>query len=345
MQKSLKKFMEEPTVNELVEMIDTGRIDLNPIYQRDYKWNDDNREALLESWFKGYPINAAMLIKKEYTQGKYNVMDGKQRITTVYKFVKGILYKKGTKTILLKLNIGNGVMKTFHELDKKTQKFLLEQKPIPLIIYDSDDQPERINTMMQRKYFNQCQHHTALLAAEKHNANSANHLSQKLSDALECDKNNVKKILETMMKDKSNYITLLLNYAYILDDNIEHGLKPFTGLNDENDTLKSLDQYEDDNEHPVNTFTIQNMMKGIKKIYDDVKNFNKITCWVPLVALIHISMHNTNVDMSDIYNEVPSSGTGKCNARIKDIFTTILDNYKKKKLNIPAMNYENMKAK
>ena len=67
-------------------------LDLQPKYQRGYIWSNDFKDKLLYSIIKRYPIGGISL--RELTQknakgAMTEVVDGQQRLTTIYKFVVG----------------------------------------------------------------------------------------------------------------------------------------------------------------------------------------------------------------------------------------------------------------
>lgn len=58
--------------------------DLNPDYQRRRRWSDDKKSKLIESIIINIPIPPVFLY--EYDYGKYEVMDGKQRLSAISDF-------------------------------------------------------------------------------------------------------------------------------------------------------------------------------------------------------------------------------------------------------------------
>lgn len=61
-----------------------GRINLNPDWQRDYVWRGKRPSYLIESIFMKIPIPVLFLAKTQ--DGNYEVIDGVQRLTTIYSF-------------------------------------------------------------------------------------------------------------------------------------------------------------------------------------------------------------------------------------------------------------------
>ncbi len=63
-----------------------GRLVIQPEYQRNYIYADGKRDAaVIDSLLKGYPIGLLYFVKA--ADGKYEVLDGQQRITSVGRFL------------------------------------------------------------------------------------------------------------------------------------------------------------------------------------------------------------------------------------------------------------------
>lgn len=59
-------------------------IQLDPEYQRSFVWNDNQKSKLIESFIMNVPIPPVFLYEIEFA--KYEVMDGRQRLTTIRDF-------------------------------------------------------------------------------------------------------------------------------------------------------------------------------------------------------------------------------------------------------------------
>ncbi|NUF85751.1 DUF262 domain-containing protein [Acinetobacter seifertii] len=70
----------------IANMVEAGAIDIEPKYQRRERWDVKKQSALIESFVLNVPIPPIYLAEDEY--GRYSVIDGKQRITAIYKFIK-----------------------------------------------------------------------------------------------------------------------------------------------------------------------------------------------------------------------------------------------------------------
>ncbi|MDX9722495.1 MAG: DUF262 domain-containing protein [Myxococcota bacterium] len=75
------------SLHQVVEMIDDGDIDLAPDFQRQYVWKDAQRWGLIESLLLGIPLPSFYFNEDE--TGRFQVVDGVQRLTTIHRFFKG----------------------------------------------------------------------------------------------------------------------------------------------------------------------------------------------------------------------------------------------------------------
>ena len=72
----------------------TKQLDLDPPYQRKSVWTLKDRTYFLDTIFKGYPSPAIFVHKETDDQGKttYHVVDGKQRLQTILRFVQNEIH-------------------------------------------------------------------------------------------------------------------------------------------------------------------------------------------------------------------------------------------------------------
>lgn len=78
-------------LNQIRNINKRDGIDLQPDYQRGYIWSSDFKDKLLYSIIKCYPIgNISLRVRTEKNQkgAMQEVVDGQQRLTTVYKFIE-----------------------------------------------------------------------------------------------------------------------------------------------------------------------------------------------------------------------------------------------------------------
>jgi len=109
-------------------MVDQNKIDLSPSYQRNFIWSSNDQKELIDSIIWEMPLPNLFLYERP--DGVYEMVDGQQRTTTIYRFVKGkISSSKETG------------QKTFEELDKG--KILDYQ--IPLVVISDIQDPSILN--------------------------------------------------------------------------------------------------------------------------------------------------------------------------------------------------------
>lgn len=138
-------------INE-IKNINRGGLDLQPDYQREYIWKNDFKDKLIYSIVRGYPIgniSIAILMQPNSKNAKSEVVDGQQRLTTLYNFakeeyeVKHEYSKKITEDIVDYLSdIVEGEDSNLDKLRKKIEngkKFKLSYKMLPSVIRDNFD--------------------------------------------------------------------------------------------------------------------------------------------------------------------------------------------------------------
>lgn len=75
---------------ELVRRVLGGHVDMNPEYQRGLVWDQNDKELLIESIFEGIEIGKFSFVTLDFREGSdllYEILDGKQRATTLVEFV------------------------------------------------------------------------------------------------------------------------------------------------------------------------------------------------------------------------------------------------------------------
>ena len=83
---------------QVVDMIHDGDIDLAPDFQRRHVWKDRQRSGLIESLLLGIPLPSFYL--DEDKEGRLQVVDGVQRLTTIYRYSAEQSFKLGKMTYL-----------------------------------------------------------------------------------------------------------------------------------------------------------------------------------------------------------------------------------------------------
>lgn len=75
-------------LSSLAALVSSRSIDLSPRYQRRHRWKGPRQSQLIESFLMNVPVPPVFLNEDAY--GKYSVIDGKQRLTAIHEFLRGV---------------------------------------------------------------------------------------------------------------------------------------------------------------------------------------------------------------------------------------------------------------
>lgn len=122
----------DKSVSDLVRMITEKDIILNPHYQREYVWDDKRASLLIESIILNVPIPVVYVSQED--DDKWNVIDGLQRLNSLFRFFERDFKLKGLE-VLLELN---GLdIKTINPKSSR----ILKNGLIRVIMISSDSDP------------------------------------------------------------------------------------------------------------------------------------------------------------------------------------------------------------
>lgn len=102
-----------------------GDIDLNPDFQRNLVWDNTRKSALIESILLGIPI--PVFYFAETKSGKYNVVDGLQRLSTIKQYLNNEFYLKKLEHLGKDCN-NRYYMNDENNPDAKPKRKFLERK-------------------------------------------------------------------------------------------------------------------------------------------------------------------------------------------------------------------------
>ncbi len=152
---------QEPhTVFELIRKYDQGKLIINPDFQRNLVWKLEQKSKFIESIILNFPLPAFYV--NQTRKGKYIIVDGLQRTSTLHEFVNDEFELTGLEA-LPKLN-----EYTFSELieqpgdyqtrieDKKLLLYLIRPS-VPLkVVYDIFNRINTSGTMLNRQEVRNC---------------------------------------------------------------------------------------------------------------------------------------------------------------------------------------------
>lgn len=64
-----------------------GLLNIRPKYQREFVYSENQQREVIDSIFKGYPLNVMYWVKSE--DGTYELLDGQQRTLSICSFYDG----------------------------------------------------------------------------------------------------------------------------------------------------------------------------------------------------------------------------------------------------------------
>ena len=85
-QNSLVLQSSDLSLETIANMVESGAIDVSPHYQRRERWKQESQAKLIESFLLNVPVPPVYLAEDDF--GTYSVIDGKQRITAIYRFLR-----------------------------------------------------------------------------------------------------------------------------------------------------------------------------------------------------------------------------------------------------------------
>ncbi|KAN0114200.1 Protein of unknown function DUF262 domain containing protein [Russula decolorans] len=88
------------TAQALYDQIIEGVIDLDPYYQRDVVWSEVKQIGLIDSVFRNFYIPPIIFAVSQSSDGTERrvCIDGKQRLTSIQKFMDGLIYHKESES-------------------------------------------------------------------------------------------------------------------------------------------------------------------------------------------------------------------------------------------------------
>lgn len=85
----------DKSTSDIIRMIKEGELNLQPDYQRRFVWNTKTQSQFIESLLLSIPIPTIFLAEND--DETFEVIDGQQRLTTVFAFYKSVLFEEDLK--------------------------------------------------------------------------------------------------------------------------------------------------------------------------------------------------------------------------------------------------------
>ena len=99
-ERSSKIFREsyQMSIGELINLYRDGEMDIHPEFQRVFRWSEYQKTKLIESIMLNIPIPSIFVSQND--DGVWDVIDGVQRLSTIFQFV-GVFKQKNDRSPFL----------------------------------------------------------------------------------------------------------------------------------------------------------------------------------------------------------------------------------------------------
>ncbi len=127
-------------IPDFTGMVEDKALELNPSFQRDSVWSLSDSRKLIDSVLRGIPLPSVILSKRPDGRERYEIVDGKQRLTAILRFVGWHPDGRQHATQMGDLELYENDFRSFVKKHKLRSKDL-EAKffPFPLPKYGRDD--------------------------------------------------------------------------------------------------------------------------------------------------------------------------------------------------------------
>lgn len=240
-------------VKSIKIMIDEDDYKLNPEYQRRKRWDNVKKSRLMESFIMNVPLPPIFLYEYEYA--KFEVMDGLQRLTSIYDFysgkfaLEGLEYWKelnGKKYDELPTEIQRGIDRRYISsivLLEETAKSEAEAEELKQIVFERlNSGGEKINPQETRNALYNGKMNQLCLKLSKND-----NFRKMWKIPLECEGED--KLLKSEAYRKMDDVQLVLRFfayrhlekltGFTIEDFLDEYLKQANNFSDE--TLKELE--------------------------------------------------------------------------------------------------------
>jgi hypothetical protein len=97
MSNQIKPSVTTPTIADVYQNIDSGKLVLQPDFQRKFVWTHEHEEEFIDTILNGFPFPEIYVCEGEIDIKKLkttqHVIDGQQRLTTIKKYIDGVADK------------------------------------------------------------------------------------------------------------------------------------------------------------------------------------------------------------------------------------------------------------
>lgn len=92
-QRQIKPSVTNPTLADIYQNVESGKLILAPDFQRKFVWTHDHQVDFIDTILQGYPFPEIYVCQGEIDTRKLKttqyVIDGQQRLTTIKRYIDG----------------------------------------------------------------------------------------------------------------------------------------------------------------------------------------------------------------------------------------------------------------
>lgn len=136
------------TLEVLLTKYNKKELDLSPEYQRRLVWNQPEASRFIESIMVGIPVPQIFLFQTK--SGRYEVIDGQQRLSTIISFVEGNFKDTGQFKLRGLNHLVKYSNKAWKDLDDAQKRNFLNYQLNSTVVQDNPDNPDLKYEMFQR---------------------------------------------------------------------------------------------------------------------------------------------------------------------------------------------------
>ena len=316
------------SIGELMNMYKDGDLTISPEYQRCFRWTKRQRSAFIESLILGIPIPSIFVAQN--SDGKWDVIDGLQRISSILQFMGELKGKEPLKTDATKF-LPALKNKDWDSIGAKFRR-IIKRRRISVVIIDASSNNDIKYELFQRlnangsKLTDQEIRNVLVLMANKDLFNAINELSK--DDTFLHIINNLsnKRIEKQADKEFLSEVFILMTVS-AEDINTSIDLGPFiTNALIDNEKLNSKIKVEKVKEKIVSVFNLiyEILGENASKIFNPKKEryehrFSRpifeltyMYTWKNLKAIRKnpdiLKKYHENISSTKLFNEINKRG-------------------------------------
>lgn len=272
-----------------------GKLTIQPEYQRNYIYADGKKDvAVINSLLRGYPLGLIYFTKTQ--DGKYEVLDGQQRITSIGRYVTG----------LFPIIDENDMPQYFSSLSEAMQKKLLNTT---LLIYECEGEETEIKNWFKtiniqgvplnnQELLNAIYSGKFVTLAKKEFSNSQNSNIQKWNAYIKGSVN------------RQEYLERALEW-------VSHGnIEDYMSRHRSDDNIRELQSY------------FESVINWVSSVFNDLEKEMKGINW----GALYEKYHNTGYDPEEVSKILRKLYADFCVTNKRGIFEYILGECKDTKL-------------